>query len=302
MDPLILSQASARFRSGVRPGRNAGTVIPGVLNAAQFRAVVDAAASDGVGPAPRELVWSLVAPRGGRVLPLCRVVEASGSVLPVSNEDTRTSVAGATPYGTEANEASVAFVSTDSLPKRYAVWIPAHRSVLADAGMAEEALRQLIEDELVSVMDRDLINGPGGDSFTGVLQTSGIQTRNKGADSHAVALVRACLDVHAKDWPQPVIVLNPADADDVLLAADFDLQLFQTVGARFVFSTHVPATKAIVGDFRALTVAIRSDVSVTVDDDHANFWVEGKVALLGEVRADAIVTQPEAFVAVDFAA
>ena len=200
--------------------------------------------------------------------------------------------------------------------KTIATWIPASRQILADA----PNLRNMVDNELTymleNVLEDEVLNGDGtGNHFTGVLATSGIQTRTQGAgarseatDTMADTLRRALTDLRLEGYASDGIALSSADAEAVELEKDVEnryMNVYDPVTMRIwrvpvveVFA--LDAGTAVAGNWRigaTLWDRMETEIRVGEPDD---YFLRNAVAILAELRAAFAVKRPKAFVQVTF--
>jgi HK97 family phage major capsid protein len=196
--------------------------------------------------------------------------------------------------------------------KTIATWIAASRQILQDA----PRLRALIDNELTYmveiVLEDQLLNGDGtGQNFTGIMSTSGINTRvhqTSGArftatDTIPDTIKRALTDLALEYYEADAIVLHPATAEKLELQKDGDdnyLNVYdpisQSLWRKPVLSTQAIASgSALVGNFRlGCTLWDRTTTEIRVGEPN-DYFLRNAVAVLAELRAGFAVTRPLAF-------
>jgi len=237
------------------------------------------------------------------------VAEATSAAGPSYEADTETGDVTVTlaDGGGYKPEGAVAFERVTTPVKTIAEWVPATKRGLADAAQ----LRGLIDDELRADLAEEeedqILNGNGsGENFTGILNTSGIQTQALVTDAittirKARTKVRTVGRVRANG-----VVLNPVDAEALDLAKGADQFYgpgpFATAGIRTIWGLPIVESEAIaektalVGDFSKAVIWDREQASITATDSHADFFIRNLVAILGEQREAFGVLRPKAFV------
>lgn len=193
-----------------------------------------------------------------------------------------------------------------------ATYVVTSRQVLED----EPRLRGLIDDELMFMvrqrLQTQLLSGDGtGVNLTGILNTSGIQTRvhaTSGArfsatDTRADTIRRAITDLALAFHPADGILLNPVDAEDLELEKDTTgqyIKAYDAVALRIwrvpvIEHTVITAGTALVGNFaRGAKWFMRNDVSVEAGVINDQF-IRNMFTVLAEVRAALTVPYPDAF-------
>lgn len=239
------------------------------------------------------------------------VAEATSSAMPTAPE-----TAGALVLATGGGykpEGDWAFEVVTTNVKTIAEWVPVTKRALADVNQ----LQGLINDELrIDVQEEEedqILNGDGsGENFTGINNTSGIQTQAFATnifDSVRKGITKA--RTVGRVNPNAV-VMNPSDAEAIDLAKDGNTQYYyggpQSMGPRTLWGVPVveseaqAAGTALLGDFTKAVIWDREQTTVTMTDSHADFFIRNLVAVLAEERLAFGVTRPTAFVQVDVTA
>lgn len=210
-------------------------------------------------------------------------------------------------------EGSWAFEIVQTAVKTIAEWVPITKRALSDVAQLEGLINDELERDLMDREETQMLVGDGtGENFTGILNTSGIQTQAWSTDlftttRKAVTKARFVGRVNPTAW-----VLNPADAEIVDLAKDNENRYYyggpQAIGQRTLWGYPVveaedqPSGRGLLGDFAKAVVWDREQATVTMSDSHEDFFTRNLVAVLGEERLAFGVTRPTAFVDVDLTA
>jgi HK97 family phage major capsid protein len=217
------------------------------------------------------------------------------------------------PGGGYKPEGAWAFAVVQAVVKTIAEWVPATKRALADWA----ALQGLIDDELrldvLETEENEILNGDGtGEHFTGINNTSGIQTQAWSTDfftttRKALTLARTVGRVNPTAW-----VFNPSDGEVIDLLKDDNGQYYHggpfyggpntLWGVPWTESESQTAGTGLLGDYKKAVVWDREQTTVTMSDSHADFFVRNLVAVLAEERLAFGVTRPKAFVQVDLTA
>lgn len=238
-----------------------------------------------------------------------KMVEEAASTGDGKNGDI-TLTKGKKPISSFELEKKVAVVKTG------ATIIPATRRVLADVAQ----LRSLIDSELTGnlneLLEQQIVTGDGsGENFTGILNTSGLQTVNQAtigsgvtdtAEKIIIGVRKARRLIRSVGHTNPTAVLiNPADAEAVDLArlkngeflgnGPFTWAALPLWGLPRVESEHVEEGTLLVGDFKQATLWDRENVTIYMTESHADWFQYNLIALLGEFRAAFGVRRPAAF-------
>ena len=210
-------------------------------------------------------------------------------------------------------EGAMAFERVTETVKTIAVWIPATKRALSDAGQ----LRGLIDSELRADLEEDLedeiVAGSGsGEHFTGILNTSNVLTQAWDTDMlTTIRKARTAVTVTGRSRPTALLV-HPNDAEALDLLKDLQGRYYfggpADGGAARVWRVPVVECEALtegealLGDFRKAIIWDREQASISISDSHEDFFVRNMVAILGEMRAAFGVRRPSAFCKVDLTA
>lgn len=198
-----------------------------------------------------------------------------------------------------------------ALVKTIAQWIPASRQILADA----PNLRSTIDNELIYMieyfLEEQIVSGDGtGNNFTGILNTSGIQSRVHATsgrdfdanDSIADSIRRAITDIALEFYEADGVIMNPIQSEGMELERGSDghyVNIYDPVTMRVwrkpVRETQAtPDGTAIVGAFKiGAKLWDREQSNIRVGEP-GNFFLQNAVAILAELRAAFAVTRPKA--------
>jgi HK97 family phage major capsid protein len=254
-----------------------------------------------------------VAQTGSNAVEYARQVSRTNNAAVVAEYDTDGGDFNLKPKSTLAFELLTASVKT--IP----TYVVASRNILADAPQ----LRSLINEELTymvrKTLEDQIVAGDGSSgSFTGILNTSGIQTRTQqstgdrgglATDTKADALRRAITDVELEFYEVTGIMLHPANAEALELEKDDNknyVNIYDPVAGRLwrvpvVESSAMPSGKGLVGNFRlGATLWDRQATDIRVGEP-GDMFLQNAVAVLAELRAAFAVKRPAAFERVTFA-
>lgn len=244
-----------------------------------------------------------------RVRDLVMVSETDSDTVDYVEETTRTDAAAETVYGLPAPEATYVYTKRTVGVKPIRQFTPATKGNLADQGQ----LQSLIEGRLMygvgKRLDGQMINGDGvGDNTLGILATTGIGGVTQVSESNSDVFHKALTVVRIALEDEPdAFLLHPTPYQNWILEKGTDGHYVhlqgpqsgtpQTIwGKPAVISTVVGANTALTGAWRqGATLWLREGINVAASDSHANFFIEGLVALLAEMRAAFAAVQPKAF-------
>lgn len=210
-------------------------------------------------------------------------------------------------------EGSWAFEIVQTAVKTIAEMAAITKRALADVAQLEGLINDELERDLKEAEETQILRGDGtGENFTGILNTSGIQTQAWTTDfftttRKAVTKARYVGRVNPTAW-----VLNPVDAEMVDLLKDEMGQFYYGgptgIGNRTLWGKPIveaedqPQGRGLLGDFSKAVVWDREQTTVTMSDSHEDYFARNLVAVLGEERLAFGVTRPTAFVDVDLTA
>lgn len=196
-----------------------------------------------------------------------------------------------------------------------ATFLPVTRQALADVPQLRGWVDQVLEYFVTLVEDNKLLNGPGGSDFTGLLNTPGILTHNRGADTHLDSIRKAITKVNLAftdaGFEPNAIAINPNDWETLELAKDSNLRYMLLVeggpptegAAPRVWRLNVVPTPAIaagtslIGAFDiGCTLWTYEGFTLRVTDSHSDWFTKNLLAILGEQREIFAIYFPKAFV------
>ncbi len=213
-------------------------------------------------------------------------------------------------------ESNLTFELVNAPVQTIAHWVGASRNILSDA----PALRNLIDTKLRAGLGRRLegqvVSGNGtAPNLRGILNTSGIQTRNGASGSASARYVagdtrldtirRAITDVSLAFGNADAIVLHPGDAEALELQKDdnnnymnvYDPIQQRVWRVRVVENLAMTFNRGLVGDFNSGAVLyMRENMVIRVSESHSDFFIRNAIVILAELRAALAVMDPEMFV------
>jgi len=203
-------------------------------------------------------------------------------------------------------EAAITFTKITETVKTIANWIPATRRSLEDVGQLRTLIEARLRYALQFRLEAQIVNGDGtGENMRGILNTTGILTQAKGADTIVDAIHKGITQIRLGYFEPNGVALHPNDWQTVRLAKDTQgdyyygppaLAGIQALwGLTVVPSTAEPVGTGLVGDFTQAALWMRSGVQVMASDSHADFFTRNLVAVLAEMRAAFGVLVPAAF-------
>lgn len=210
-------------------------------------------------------------------------------------------------------EGAWAFEVVTTNVKTIAEWVPVTRRALADVAQLEGLINDELRMDVAEAEENQILNGDGsGENFTGINNTSGIQTQAWSTDlftttRKAVTKARTVGRVDPNAW-----VMNPADAETIDLLKDGENRYYyggpQMLGPRTLWGRPIIESEsqasgtALLADWNKAVIWDREQTQVMVSDSHADFFVRNLIAILAEERLAFGVIRPTAFVQVDLTA
>ena len=214
-------------------------------------------------------------------------------------------------------ESAMAFEIVQEAVKTIPHWIPATRRALADAGQIRSIIDSQLRLGLELALEDQMVNGDGvGENFTGILNTSGINVQNLGADTRLDAMKKAATKVRLQGRAVPTAYLvHPNDLDEILLSKDSNGQYLigdpamrqggqvYIWGQPVVISDVLTEGNALDAGWReACMLWDREQATITTSDSHSDFFIRNMVAILAEMRVAFGVLRPAGICHIDFTA
>jgi len=208
-------------------------------------------------------------------------------------------------------EGAWAYAVVTTNVKTIAEWVPVTKRALADVAQLEGLINDELSLDIAETEEDQILNGNGsGENFTGINQTSGIQTQAFSTDLFQTVR-KAITKLSTVGRVSPTaLVINPADAEKIDLFKDGQNRYYyggpSAIGQRTLWGVPVvesetqAANTGLIGDFQKAVVWDREQTTVTMTDSHLDFFVRNLVAILAEERLAFGVTRPTAFCTVAF--
>lgn len=240
------------------------------------------------------------------------VAEASSSAAPTAPGGTAGGALTNNAGGGYKPEGGWAFAVASANVKTIAEWVPVTKRALSDVAALEGLINDELQADIAETEEDQILNGNGsGENFTGINNTSGIQTQTFSTDIFQ-SVRKAITKARTVGRVNPTaLVVNPADAEKIDLAKDGQNRYYyggpEGIGPRTLWGVPViesesqAAGTGLLGDFAKAVVWDREQSTVTMTDSHADFFVRNLVAILAEERLAFGVTRPTAFVSVALA-
>lgn len=235
--------------------------------------------------------------------------------VPFMQETSITNAATTVAEGGAKPEATFALTQTSAPVKKIAVTIPVTDEAFEDIATLESYINARLRWMVEMTEEAQLVNGDGiGSNLTGILQTSGIQTQAKGADTVPDAIKKAQTKVRFIGFAEPTgIIIHPNDDEAIMLLKDANLQYYgggpftgsygqpfsnveRLWGMPKIVTTGIPENTALIGAFRMDAMIFRKK-GITIDstNSHASEFVNNIVRLRAEERLALAVFRPKSF-------
>lgn len=227
------------------------------------------------------------------------VAEATSAAAPTVNATTHAVELNA--GGGYKPEGSMAFLKVTTPVETVAVWIPVTKRALADSAQLRGIIDQELRDSLLDKIESNILFGQATPDFVGVAETSGILTQ--AFSSSIMTTARKAITNLAENGLEPnptAFVMSPGDWEAVelaLFAAAPYLPYQQSMWRiPVVESQYVTSGTAYLGNWKQAVMWDRQQVTISVSDSHADFFIRNLVAILAEARAAFGVIKPKSFV------
>lgn len=208
-------------------------------------------------------------------------------------------------------EVGLSFEPDDAPIRKIAAWIPATYEILQDAptlrGYIDERLRYMV----ALAEERAILTGSGvAPNIKGILEQTGLQTQSAVTNDPFATIGLALGKLEVVDGDPSFVAMNPGDYWATVVgrhSTNFDGQT-QSGGSPFnappaqIWGVPVVRTNAmttltsLVGCRLGAVVLDREQTVIRVGDQHSDYFVSNKVAILAEKRMGLAVHRPDWFV------
>lgn len=191
---------------------------------------------------------------------------------------------------------------TEPFPLRYLEDYAGLAAIL-DVEM-KQGIRRVLEDQI--------INGAGGDDFTGVLATTGVQ-QVAWTGSVVATLRRARTQLETGGERLNIVAMHPNDVEELDLMREngetggflIDDSVYTRLvgrGVRGIASLAIPEGTALMGDINTLVLRIREGAHTIAATQAGDLFDKNQVKLRSEGRFGLQITRPHALAVVDLTA
>ncbi len=210
-------------------------------------------------------------------------------------------------------QSNMTFARVQEPVKTTAHWVPATKRSLSDAGQLRTLIDNFLRFGLMEEWEDQAVTGDGvGENFTGLDTVSGTQDQAWDTDLITTTL-KAKTKVRTIGRATPTAyVFNPADWERIQLLKDGEDRYYlggptregppTWWGLPVVECEAVPSGWGWVGDFRQIVYWSREQASISVSDQHADFFIRNLAAVLAEQRGAYGILKPVAFCEIDLTA
>lgn len=230
------------------------------------------------------------------------------------NASTNETGAAMTSEGSAKAEVTMQFVSADAPARKITAWIPATSELLADA----PTLRSYIDNRLTYMVllreEVQILKGDGNaPNLEGVTIVTGKQTQAAVAGDVPATFAAAYGKIENVDGDPDGVAMNPLDfwgAISTRHSTQFDngfggnapadvVQGSLSWGERVVRTRALDQTEAVAASWKlGATVLDRTGVTIRIGEQHDDYFVKNKVAVLAEKRTALPIWRPDFFVVV----
>jgi hypothetical protein len=275
-----------------------------VIEPVEFRAVTGSLAVSEVEP------FVLQPQQDNSVAALLRAVPlGEGSMIVASENGTGTTVTiSPVAAGSSFSEFWLQFDALTGTARRLGVYGTLTSGAYLDGGaLLRDAIDQLSGRGLTSVLNGQLVGSAAdgtGETIKSIVNQAGIASQAKGSDTRLHAVIKAAMVVRTAGYPNNLaLVLHPTDLQNMLLDKtassgsfqySFRRDLLTEAGVQYVVNTpSIAQGTPLVGSFSdGAALLIRDPMLLSASDSNATTFVEGKVTLKLELRAQLAVRIP----------
>jgi HK97 family phage major capsid protein len=206
-------------------------------------------------------------------------------------------------------ESAIEFERVVENVKTIAHWIPATTRALQDAPQLRSYIDAFLRYGIEEEVEDQMVNGTGGDDFTGIFETPDIQNQDFVTDILTTTRkARTLVRVNGRT-AATAFVLNPNDWEIIDLSKDGNERYYfggplamgqKTLwGLPVIESEALPEGTGLVANFKMAVLWDRLQSAISVSNSHNDFFVRNLVAILCEYRAAFGVIRPQAFVRIE---
>lgn len=221
----------------------------------------------------------------------------------------------------EKPETGITFGKLEFPVRLVATLLPVWRAQLDDVPFLKSYIDNRLTYQVRRRFARGLIAGTGaGESFVGILNSPGVGTQARGADTVIDAISRAIENIQLTENDPTAVLMHPSDlwtirrlrnnlavtnpdptdpttveTGDYVFGGPNGISLPSPWGLQPVPTMLIPKGTALVGDFSQATLFMRQGLQVFTSDSHKDWFSKNIIAVLAEARAAFGVEEPRAF-------
>lgn len=236
------------------------------------------------------------------LLDLMSVATTDSSSVDYVQQTARTDAAAGTAYGTPLPEHSLTLINVNVPVVRIGAWTPATEAQLMDQGGLQDLINSDLMGDFNRYVEAQALNGTGGAGFTGILQTSGIATQARGADTWLDAVHKGITQIRLAFGEPDAVGLHPTDLQSLTLQKDAQGNyLFKIGEPASIWGLRPVATPVftqgtgLLGVWKWATLWTRTGVSVLASNEYSTYFLTGQVAIKAEGRAGFLCKRPSFF-------
>ncbi|MGR6922563.1 phage major capsid protein [[Actinomadura] parvosata] len=192
--------------------------------------------------------------------------------------------------------------------RKIAVYLPVTDELFEDLPRAEAYVNNRLPFMIRQRLDLQILRGNGtAPNLLGTENVPGIISQPKGADPTMDALYKAMNRIRTEGFAEPnVVFMSPLKWEPIRLLRTADGVYIwghpsqvgpATIwGLPVVETTAAPPTKALMGDYGNFAeLAVRRGMDVQISNSHADFFINGKLAVRADIRVAVVHYRPTAF-------
>lgn len=231
------------------------------------------------------------------------------NAIPFMVETQTTNAAAETAEAAAKPESALDFDESSAPVRKIATWLPVTEELFMDVPAMQGYVDARLRTFLLQREDGQLLTGDGvAPNLEGILSNGDIQTQALGADTVLDAVHKAVTKVRTVGFQEPDAVLfhpNDWEAIRLLKTATEGIYLWghpsepgpsRVWGIPVTLTTRLTENTGLVGAF-AMSAMIfrRAGVTVRVADQHSDFAIYNKMAIIAEERIAFPIFRPTGF-------
>lgn len=233
------------------------------------------------------------------------------TLIKYMEETTFTNGADTVSEGGLKPESALAFTERSVAVQKIATWVPVTEEQLMDVPQFQAILNNRLSMMLQLAEEVQLLNGDGTPpDLIGFYNKSGIQTQALGGDAQPTAIYKAMTKIRSVGFTEPTgLVIHPNDWQDIVTLQETagayiwgrpqDDPVERIWGMPVVPTTAATEGTALLGDFQLYShISRRQGVTIKVADQHSDYAIYNKLAVIIEERLSLEIYRAAAFATV----